>query len=178
VLLWLHPANRSRKEDLNTFLQAWSELASSRHLILLAPQCPVESGWTPSDADLIRESLEGIAGSHTVDRRRVVAHGVDQGAQMALHLALTGKESPAGVAVLNAGWTGSVRDRVAGKGTAFFLLVGGTDPSRPAVQDLFNRLFQKNYTVISRVINQANASYLDAAQMAELAAWMDAMDAL
>ena len=178
VLLWLHPANRSRKEDLNTFLQAWSELASSRHLILLAPQCPVESGWTPSDADLIRESLEGIAGSHTVDRRRVVAHGVDQGAQMALHLALTGKESPAGVAVLNAGWTGSVRDRVAGKGTAFFLLVGGTDPSRPAVQDLFNRLFQKNYAVISRVINQANASYLDAAQMAELAAWMDAMDAL
>ena len=178
VLLWLHPANRSRPEDLNTFLQAWGELAAARHLILLAPQCPVETGWTPSDADLIRESLEGIAGSHTVDRRRVVAHGVDQGAQMALHLALTGKENPAGVAVLNAGWTGAVRDRLPGKGTAFFLLVGATDPGRPAVQDLFNRLFQKNYAVISRVMNQPNSSYLDAAQMAELAAWIDAMDVL
>jgi len=178
VLLWLHPSNRSRKEDLTTFLQAWSELAATRHLILLAPQCPVESGWTPSDADLIRESLEGIAGSHSVDRRRVVAHGVDQGAQMALHLALTGKESPAGVAILNAGWTGTVRDKIPGRGTAFFLLVGATDPTRPAVQDLFNRLYQKNYAVISRIINQANASYLDAAQMAELAAWMDAMDTL
>jgi S1-C subfamily serine protease len=178
VLLWLHPANRSKDEDLKTFLQAWGELAASKRLIVVAPKCPVESGWTPSDADLIRETINGIAGSHTIDRRRLVAHGLDQGAQMALHMALVGKEAPAGVAILNAGWPGTVRDRVPGKGSAFFLFVGATDPSRPAVQDLFNRVLQKHYAVISKIMSQPNTSYLDAGQMAELAAWMDSMDGL
>jgi hypothetical protein len=97
---------------------------------------------------------------------------------MALHMALVGKEAPAGVAILNAGWPGTVRDRLPGKSSAFFLFVGATDPSRPAVQDLFNRVYQKHYAVISKIMPQPNPSYLDAAQMAELAAWMDAMDAL
>ena len=97
---------------------------------------------------------------------------------MALHLALVGKTPPAGVAVLNAGWPGTVRDRMGGKLTGFLLFVGATDPSRPAVQDLFNRFYQKHYPVISRIMSQANSSYLDAGQMAELAAWIDSLDAL
>lgn len=178
VLVWLHPANRAKDDDIKTFFQAWEELAKTKHLILLAPKCPVETGWTPSDVDLIRESIEGLAGSHKVDRRRLVIHGVDQGAQMALHLGMIGKDPPAGVAVLNSGWQGTVRDRLPGKMTGFFLFVGATSPTRPAVQDLFNRVFQLHYPVISRVMNQANTSYLDAAQMEELAIWIDSMDVL
>ena len=178
VLVWLHPANRSKDDDLKSFLQVWGEQASTKRLIVLAPKCPVETGWTPSDGDLIRESIEGISGSHSIDKRRIVAHGIEQGAQMALHLALVGKTPPAGVAVLNAGWPGTVRDRMGGKLTGFLLFVGATDPSRPAVQDLFNRFYQKHYPVISRIMSQANSSYLDAGQMAELAAWIDSLDAL
>ena len=38
--------------------------------------------------------------------------------------------------------------------------------------------YQKHYPVISRIMSQANSSYLDAGQMAELAAWIDSLDAL
>ena len=178
VLIWLHPANRSKEPELRALLEAWAEAAAARHLILLAPVCPVETGWTPSDADMLREMITQVAGSLTVDRRRVVAHGVDQGAQMALHMGLVAKDWLPGVAVLNAGWNGAVRDRVAGKPVSFFLVVADRAPSRLAVQDLFNRVYQRHYPAISRINQGSASSYLDAAQIAELAAWIDSLDAL
>ena len=61
-------------------------------------------GGSPADVDFVRALLDDLAGIHPIDRRRVYATGISNGAQMAWRLACDMPEAIAAVGLVSGGY--------------------------------------------------------------------------
>ena len=74
------------------------------------------------------QAVRTVAATYTVDKRRVVAHGMGVGGEMALYLGFQARTLIRGVATVAAHLGSNPREKVANQPLSFFLVVGGKDP--------------------------------------------------
>ena len=179
VVLWLHPPRANTDQNVEDFTDTWDEYCRDNHIILVGPKSDNDSGWTPSNADFVLEALRDVLSHYTVDRQRIVAHGMGVGGQMALHMGFAARDLIRGVAT-----SGSVvtefKDNVATQPLSFYLAVGDRDLLAKAVADGKTKLRERRFPVAYRAVPNRGREYLFAepALLRELVRWIDSLDRL
>ena len=183
VLVWLHPPGKNKEKDFDNFWQSWQFPCEDYHIILICPAAESErGGWTQSESEFVQEAVRTVSENYTVDRRRIIAHGMDQGGEMAFALGFRSRGLFRGVATTGAALPSNPRDKVATQPLSFFLIVGDKDPLRDAVKETKAKLLEKKYPVIYREIPNLGRQYIDGRlgidTLEELARWIDSLDRL
>ncbi len=181
VLVWLHPPGKNKEKDFDNFWQSWQFPCEDYHMILVCPVAESErGGWTQSESEFVQEAVRAVSDSYTVDRRRIIAHGMDQGGEMAFALGFRARGLFRGVATTGSALSGNPRDKVANQPLSFFLAVGDKDPLLDAVKETRTKLLEKKYPVIYREIKNLGRQYIDGRlgidTLEELARWIDSLD--
>ncbi|HYT92400.1 MAG TPA: PDZ domain-containing protein, partial [Gemmataceae bacterium] len=175
LVVWLHPPGKNKDEDGEKLADAWEDYCADNHIILVGPQTDAESGWIPSDSDFVLETMRDVMGRYTIDRQRVVAHGMGVGGQMAVYLGFSSRDLIRGVATTGAVVT-QAKDNVATQRLAFYLAAGDRDPLAKAVADCRFKLIDHQLPVVYRELANRGREYLDERTLGELVRWIDALD--
>jgi serine protease Do len=183
VLVWLHPPGKNKEKDFDLFWQSWQLFCEDYHIILVCPAAESErGGWTQSEAEFVQEAVRSVSEGYTVDRRRIIAHGMDQGGEMAFALGFRSRGLFRGVATTGSALSGNPRDKVANQPLSFFLIVGDKDPLRDSVKETKTKLIEKKFPVIYREIPNLGRQYIDGQlgidTLEELVRWIDSLDRL
>ncbi len=180
VLVWLHPAGKSKAKDFDNFSFSWQFDCEDYHIILVCPQAEAERGWTQSEGEFVQEAVKAVGESYTIDRQRIVAHGMDRGGEMAFWMGFHSRGLFRGVAPTGAALTSNPREKVANQPLNFFLVVGDKDPLLDAVKETKAKLTEYKYSVIFREIKNMGRQYIDGRlgieTLHELARWIDSLD--
>ncbi|HJT76914.1 MAG TPA: PDZ domain-containing protein [Gemmataceae bacterium] len=176
LVVWLHPVGKNKKQDIDDFTDTWEDYCKANHLILLGPKAESETGWVAGESDFVQEAVRSVLAEYTIDRRRVVAHGMGVGGQMALYLGFHARGLVRGVATTGAALSGAPKERVVNQPVAFFLAVGGKDPLAKAVAETRDKLTGHKYSVVYREIANGGRQYLDEKTLDELVRWIDSLD--
>ena len=178
LVLWLHPVGKSKEKDIDDFLDAWISYCRENQVIIAGPISENTTGWVPSESDVALEVARDVMDNYTVDRRRVVMHGMGVGGQLALYMAFHNRDLVRGVAATGAALTSQPKERVMNQPLAFFLHAGARDPLAASVGETKDRLVEQRYPVLYRVSPEAGHQYLDEASLDELVRWVDSLDRL
>ena len=175
LLVWLHPPKKNKEQDIDTLATTWDEYCNKHNIIIVAPKTDSVNGWTPSDSRRIREVIRDVLGKYSIDKQRVIAHGMGIGGQMAIYLGFHARDLIRGVATSGAVPTG-IKDNVPTRRLAFFLVTGDRDPVAKAIAKSQSKLTGHRLPVIYRELKGVGRQYMDDDTLGELARWIDALD--
>lgn len=176
VVIWLHPAGETMQEGI---LSVWKPICNQHHLILMAPKAENAQGWLTSEADQLQIELRSLLRQYTIDRQRIVAHGLRQGAQFALYLAFDSRDFIRGVASVAGSLTQPPKENVPNQRLSFFLVAGDRDPQIEAVRAVPAKLRENRYpTSYHEIANQGNGYITDLAVFEQLVLWIVGLDRL
>ncbi|OAI51450.1 hypothetical protein AYO44_17120 [Planctomycetaceae bacterium SCGC AG-212-F19] len=176
LVIWLHPTGKSKEKDFEDFASVWREFCDEHNIILLMPKSENENGWLPAEADAVVGMVNEVAGQYTLDKQRVIAHGMGLGGQMAFYMGFNNRDLIRGVATTGAILASALKDNVANQRLQFYLIAGGKDPLVKDIQESKTKLAGNKFSVIYREIPDMGHQYLDAKTLTELVRWIDSMD--
>ncbi len=177
LVIWLHPPGKNKKEDFDKWADLWVEACREHNLILLGPHSDNESGWVPSEADGVLEAVRDTMLRYTIDKQRVVAHGLGVGGQMAFYLGFLARDLVRGVATMGAVAT-HIKDNAANQRLGFYVAAGTLDPLAKTIAEGKAKLVERRFPVVLREFPNRGREYLEEADIRELARWIDALDRL
>src|SRR5581483_2467083 len=166
---------KNKDEDIEGIKDVWIDHCEEKNLIVLAPLSENESGWVPSEADAVAEAIGDVMTRYTIDKQRVVSHGLGVGGQMAIYLGFNNRNLIRGVASVGAVPT-HLKDNLAGQRLAFYLAGGSQDPLLKAISEGKTKLMERRLPVFFREIPERAREYIEERYLAELARWIDALD--
>ena len=184
LVIWLHPVGKNKDKDADALTAAWDDYCSKNHIIMVGPKSENEAGWVASEAEFVQEATRAVMGSYTIDRRRVVAHGMGVGGQMAFYLGFAARDLVRGVATTGAVLTSNPKERVPTQPLAFYLAVGEKDPIKEVVKASREKLSEHRYPVTYRELKEKGHQYFDPddkegkAAFEEMMRWIDSLDRL
>jgi poly(3-hydroxybutyrate) depolymerase len=176
LVIWLHPVGKNKKQDIEDFTDTWEDYCKENRLILLGPKAENENGWVASEAEFVQEAVRNVLANYTVDPKRVVAHGMGVGGQMAFYLGFHARDLVRGVATTGAAMSSPPKERAVNEPLSFFLVAGGKDPLAKAVAESGAKLVEQKFPVVHREIANMGHQYLDLKTLEELVRWLDALD--
>lgn len=174
LLVWLHPPDKNKKEDMEALVDLWEDFCRDNHIILVMP-IENQGGWFPSAGDFVVAAARDAMSRYTVDSRRVIAHGMGVGGQMALHLGFGHRDLFRGVAALGAA-PGQIKDNVANQRLSFYLAAGELDPLVKNIAESRLRLAERRYPAYFREIPERGREYMTGKQLREMVRWLDSLD--
>jgi S1-C subfamily serine protease/predicted esterase len=176
LMVWFHPAGDSMEAGMR---KLWGDIATKHRFIILAPKAENETGYITSETDAIKADIRDILAQYTVDRQRVVLHGMGNGGNLAFYLAFDMRDTVRGVATVGGALTNPAKPNVANQRCSFFMVAGARDPWIDAIRASHPRLTQQNLPVIYKEIpEQGNGYILDADLIKQLTRWIDSLDRL
>jgi S1-C subfamily serine protease len=180
VVVWLHPLGKNKKTDFEDFTTSWTSYCEDYNVILICPQSDSVRGWTPGDADFVVQAVRSVAGTYTVDSRRIVAHGMGVGGEMALYLGFQHRVLFRGVATVASHLAGNPREKVSTQPVSFFLVAGAKDPLKASVAQTKEKLARSKYAVIYEEVPNMGHEYIDGKAgvptLEKLVRWIDSLD--
>jgi S1-C subfamily serine protease/predicted esterase len=178
LVIWLHPVGKDKEKDDEDIQDAWFTFCKDNHIILAGPHAENQTGWVPSESDVIAEVASDVLANYTIDKRRIVVHGMGVGGQMAFYAGFHNRDLIRGVAVTGAALASQAKEKVPNEPLAFFLHAGGKDPLHDAVAESRTKLLAQKYPVVYREDKDAGHQYLDDKSLEELVRWIDSLDRL
>jgi len=177
LIVWLHPPGKNKDADMEGITEAWSDYCKENRLIMVCPKSENEAGWVPSEAEFVVAAVRATMTDYTIDRQRVVAHGLGVGGQMAFYLGFNQRDLIRGVATTGAVVT-QLKDNIANQRLSFYLTGGDLDPLIKSIAGSRTQLQQRKFPVVYRVIKGRGREYLEEAQIREMVRWIDSLDQL
>jgi S1-C subfamily serine protease/predicted esterase len=178
LVVWLHPAGKVREADVKKFRDAWEDFCADNHLILLAPLSESEDGWKRDEAGFVQEAVKAVTDAYTIDKRRVVLHGMGVGGEMAFYLAFHNRDLYRAVATTGAPLASPPKERSAAQSLSFYIVAGEKDPLKDLIKDGQKKLADYKYAAVFREIKNMGQQYLDLPTLTELVRWIDSLDRL
>jgi S1-C subfamily serine protease/predicted esterase len=180
VVIWLHPTGKNREKDFDNLTWAWEPSCEDHHFIMICPKTDNERGWTQGEAEFVLETLQAVSDAYTIDRQRIVVHGMGLGGEMAYYLGFHARNVVRGVATVGAALTSNPREKLANQPLSFYLVAGDKDPLKDAIAESRGKLAEHKYSVILREVENLGHQYIDGragiATMEELVRWIDSLD--
>jgi S1-C subfamily serine protease/dienelactone hydrolase len=174
VILWLHATKG--QPDAKAMKQTWELFCDQAHFILIGPKSKNQGGWTPNETEDVVNAVNTALKPYTIDRTRVIAHGMGLGGQMALYMAFHARDLIRGAAVSGAVLGINPKDNLPTQPLSFFLIVGDKDPLLKDIQETRDKLTEKRFPIIYREIKNFGKEYLDQKTLDELVVWLDSLD--
>lgn len=178
LVIWLHPVGKAKEKDADAMVSAWQDYCTDNHIILLGPKAVNDSGWLVSEADFVREAAREVMEQYTIDRQRVIAHGMDVGGQLAFYLGFSARDLIRGVATTGAVAMNQPKENLASDRLSFFIVAGGKDPRIRGIVETKDKIQDQKFPVIFRELPEMGHQYLDAPTIKEMARWIDSLDRL
>jgi S1-C subfamily serine protease/predicted esterase len=178
LLVWLHPVGKSKDSDVDDFKDSWEDYCAKNRIILAGPKAENDAGWVASDAEFINQVVQEVENQYTIDKQRVVVHGMGLGGQMAFYLGFHNRDTFRGVATTGAVLANQVKEKLPGQPLSFYIIAGGKDPLSKPIAESKTKLVEAKYPVIFRLIPDMGAQYLDLDTLEELVRWIDSLDRL
>jgi serine protease Do len=175
LVIWLHAAGNGGK-DARDMVSIWQDVCEDRHMILVGPKSESETGWLGSEAEFVQEAARDVMKEYTIDPRRVVAHGMGVGGQMAFYLGFNARDLVRGVATTGAVLGTAPKPREAGQRLMFFVVAGGKDPLAKEIAGVKPQLTEQKYPATYREVAEMGKEYLDRSAFDELVRWIDSLD--
>jgi S1-C subfamily serine protease len=180
IMVWLHPTGKNKAGDIEDFVASWTNFCDDNNIILICPVSDNARTWTPGDAAFITQTIRSVSSTYTVDEKRIVAHGMGVGGEMALYLGFQMRSTIRGVATVAANLGSNPREKVINLPLSFFLVVGGKDPLKAQVAATKEKLAKYKYPVVLREVANMGHEYIDGktgvATLEELVRWIDSLD--
>jgi S1-C subfamily serine protease len=175
LVVWLHTAGK--RDDLREqMLARWKPYCSEKHFIMLLPESDSENGWTAGEADWVVQAIGDVASEYTVDRQRIVAHGMGDGAQLAFYLGFHARDWIRGVAVTSTIMNVLPKEPLSNKRLSFYLVARGKDSLLSGIQESKSRLAERKFPLIYKQVSNMDSNYLDEPTLGELIRWIDSLD--
>jgi serine protease Do len=175
LVIWLHAVGNGGK-DAKDMANIWQDVCEERHVILVGPKSESDAGWLASEAEFVQEAARDVMKEYTIDRRRVVVHGMGVGGQMAFYLGFNARELIRGVATTGAVLGTAPKPAEVGQRLSFFVVAGGKDPLIKEIAGVKAQLADQKYAATYREVAQMGKEYLDRRTFEELAEWIDSLD--
>src|SRR5581483_4572147 len=144
----------NKEKDIEGLKSLWEDFCEDHHMIVVAPLSDNETGWAAPEMDFVTEAARAVMGTYTVDRRRVVVHGMGMGGQMAFYMGFQARDLVRGVATVGAVLTSNPKERVPNQPLSFFVVVGEKDPIVKAVEESKAKLVEHKYPVLLRELKE------------------------
>jgi predicted esterase len=174
LVVWLHPTGDPMEEAIR---RIWPELCKKHHFIVLAPKAENPTGWLTSEADSIKGDIREMLRTYTIDRQKVVVHGMGNGANLALYLAFDARDLVRGAAAVGGVLPIEPKESVAHQRLSFFLIGGAKDPVVEGIRASKPKLTEKRFSVLYHEIADHGNGYVnDADLLRQLARWIDSLD--
>lgn len=176
LVVWLHPVNKNKEKDFESLTDAWDAFCEKHHAIIVAPITEAAPGWQPADKDFVLEAIKAVSEAYPIDKRRVVAHGMGVGGQMAFYLGFQARADIRGVTTTGASLGNNPKERIVNQPLAFYIVAGEKDPLAPSIKATKEKLVEFKYSAFYREIKDLGHQYLTAEAFAELHRWIDSLD--
>jgi S1-C subfamily serine protease/predicted esterase len=175
LVIWLHAAGNGGK-DAKDMVSIWQDACEDQHIILVGPKSESEAGWLASESEFVQEAARDVLKEYTIDPRRVVAHGMGVGGQMAYYLGFNARDLVRGVATTGAVLGTQPKPVEAGQRLSFFIVAGGRDPLAKEIAGVKSQLAEQKYASTYREVAEMGKEYLDRKTFEELVRWIDSLD--
>jgi serine protease Do len=177
LVIWLHAAGHGGK-DAEGVRNIWEPYCEKHNLILVGPKAENESGWVASETQFIAQTAREVMAEYTIDRQRIVVHGMGIGGQMAFYVGFNARDLVRGVATTSAVLATQPKDTVINQRLSFYIVAGGKDPLFKDISKSQQTLGDKKFPVLFREIREMGKEYLTEDALKELIRWIDSLDRL
>jgi S1-C subfamily serine protease/dienelactone hydrolase len=177
LIVWFHTAGQGGK-DAEKMAKVFREVCEDYNFIVVGPKSGNNDGWVPSETELVMQDVKTVLGQYTIDRTRVVAHGMGVGGQMAFYVAFNARDVFRGVATVGAVLGTNPKENVANQPLSFFIAGGDKDPLIKDITESKNLLLEKRFPVFFREMKESGKEYFDAPTFTDFLAWIDSLDRL
>jgi S1-C subfamily serine protease/predicted esterase len=175
LIVWFHAAGQGGK-DGEKMAKLFRDVCEDHNFILMGPKSGNADGWVPSETELVMQDVKAVMGQYTIDKTRVVAHGMGNGGQMAFYVGFNARDVIRGVAAVGAVLGTNPKENVANQPLSFFIAAGDKDPIIKDIAESKNLLVEKRFPVVFREMKEAGKEYFDAPTFADFLAWIDSLD--
>jgi S1-C subfamily serine protease/predicted esterase len=175
LIVWFHPAGQGGK-DGEKMMKTFRDFADENHFIIMGPKSGNNDGWVPSETELVLQDVKAVMGQYTIDRTRVVAHGMGNGGQVAFYVGFSARDVFRGVAAVGSPLGNPPKDNVANQPLSFFLCAGDKDPLLKEIVESRDLLKEKRFPVIFREMKDSGKEYFDLKTFTDFLAWLDSLD--
>ena len=178
LIVWLHPAERGAGRDMDDMVSIWEPFCEDHHFIMIGPNAGSPNGWVAGEAEGIMEDLRWVRTRYTIDGKRIVAHGIGVGGQMAFYLGINQREVIRAACPVGAVLASNPKDPVANQRVEFLVIAGAKDPLSKEIAEAPKKLAEKKYKALYREMKQSDKEYVndDAPVFREMVRWMDSLD--
>jgi S1-C subfamily serine protease/predicted esterase len=177
LIVWFH--DRAPGKDSERLSALFREFCEDHHFILMGPKSASRDGaWLPSEMDFVLQDVRAVLNNYTIDRNRIVAHGLGQGGQMAFYVGFNARDLFRGVAAVAAPLGTNPKENLANQPLAFFIAAGDKDPTLAEIQESVRLLRERRFPLIYSEMKNIGREYLDADTFRDLLLWLDSLDRL
>lgn len=177
LIVWFH--DRTGTKDGERISALFQEFCAEHHFLVMGPKSASRDGaWLPSEMDLVLQDVRAVLNQYTIDRNRIVAHGMGQGGQMAFYVGFNARDLFRGVAAVAAPLGTNPKDNLPDQPLAFFIAAGDKDPALAEIQESVQLLRERRFPLIYREMKNRGKEYLDADTFRDLLFWLDSLDRL
>ena len=175
LIVWFHQAKEGGK-DGEKMAKTFREFAEDHHFIVMGPKSGNADGWVASETELVMQDVKSVLGQYTIDKTRVVAHGMGNGGQMAYYVGFNARDVFRGVATIGATLGTAPKDNVANLPLSFFISGGDKDPLLKEIVESKDLLREKRFPVTFREMKESGKEYFDLKTFTDFLAWLDSLD--
>jgi poly(3-hydroxybutyrate) depolymerase len=175
LIVWFHAAGKGGK-DADDLVKIWQTFCEDFNFVVVAPKSQNNDGWVASETEAVMQDVKEVMGQYTIDRARVVAHGMGIGGQMAFYVGFNARDTVRAVATTGAVLGTQPKDNVPTQQLSFYVVGGEKDPLFKDIAAAKPKLAEKKYPVVFRQIAEFGKEYLDQQTLLELMRWMDSLD--
>jgi S1-C subfamily serine protease/predicted esterase len=175
LIVWFHASGQGGK-DGEKMAKIFREVCEDHNFLLMGPKSGNADGWVPSETELVMQDVKTVMGQYTIDRTRVVAHGMGNGGQMAFYVGFNSRDVFRGVATVGAVLGTNPKENVANQPLSFFIAVGDKDPLLKDILESKALLNERRFPVVFREMKESGKEYFDAPTFADFLAWIDSLD--
>jgi S1-C subfamily serine protease/predicted esterase len=175
LIVWFHPAGQGGK-DGEKMMKTFRDFAEENHFIVMGPKSGNNDGWVASETELVMQDVKAVMGQYTIDKTRVVAHGMGNGGQMAFFVGFNARDVFRGVAAVGAPLGTAPKDNIANQPLSFFICGGDKDPLLKEIVESKDLLKEKRFPVIFREMKESGKEYFDLQTFTDFLAWLDSLD--
>ena len=175
LIVWFHPIGQGGK-DGETMMKTFRRFAEDHHFIVMGPKSGNANGWQPSETEQVMQDVKTVMGQYTIDRARVVAHGMANGGEMASYVGFNARDVFRGVAMVGATLGRAPKDNIANQPLSFFICGGDKDPLLKDIVESRDLLKEKRFPVIYREMKESGKEYFDLKTFTDFLAWLDSLD--
>ena len=175
LIVWFHQAGQGGK-DGEIMAKTFRDICEDHNFIVMGPKSGNNDGWVSSETELVMQDVKTVLGQYTIDKTRVVTHGMGNGGQMAFYVGFNARDVFRGVATVGAVLGTNPKENIANQPLSFFISGGDKDPLIKDIAGSKDLLVEKRFPVVFREMKESGKEYFDAPTFAEFLAWLDSLD--